>query len=53
MALPSFSKLFEVECNASSVEIGDVLSQEKRDITFFSEKLNDAMRNFLAYNKQF
>jgi hypothetical protein len=50
LVLPNLKKVLQVDRDASGSSIREILSQEGRPVTFFSEKLNDAIKKYYVYD---
>jgi len=44
LVLLDFMKTFQIECDASGLAIGPVLSQDNKSVAYFREKLNDVKK---------
>jgi hypothetical protein len=52
LQLPDFNKIFELECDASGIGLGGILLQERKHVTYFSEKLSGHVLNYSTYDKK-
>jgi hypothetical protein len=52
LQLPDFNKTFELECDASGIGLGGVLPQERKLVSYFSEKLSGPVLNYSTYGKE-
>ena len=53
LALPCFDKVFEVEYDATNIDIGGILVHKGRPLAFFSDKLCDSRWKYSTYDKEF
>ena len=48
---PDFEKIFDLNCDVSSIGIGGVLNQEGKPVVYFNEKLNSTKLNYYTYDQ--
>ncbi len=51
MAYPDYSKVFEIYTDASSKQLGAVITQDNKPVVFFSRKLSDTQQKYSSITK--
>ena len=49
---PKYGQCFDVHTNASNLQIGEVVSQDKKTIVFFSQKFNSAQARYTTTEQE-
>ena len=52
LAYPDFNAPFEIHTDALKLQIGAVISQKGKPITFYSRKMNSAQHNYTTSEKE-
>jgi hypothetical protein len=52
LQLPNFNETFELACDASGFDLGGVLLQGGKHVSYFSEKLSGPSLNYSTYDKE-
>jgi hypothetical protein len=51
LAYPDYSKVFEIYTDASSKQLGAVITQDNKPVVFFSRKLSDTQQKYSSITK--
>ena len=52
LGYPDFNAPFEIHTDASRLQLGAVISQKGKPITFYSRKMNSAQQNYTTTEKE-
>jgi hypothetical protein len=52
LSYPDFNKPFVIHTDASGIQLGSVISQDKRPIAFYSRKLNSAQTRYTTQERE-
>ena len=52
LAFPDFNKPFDIHTDASNIQLGAIISQDKQPIAFYSRKLNPAQTRYTTTEKE-